>query len=126
MLEKLVLKNPIMITGKSISELSYDFDEITVELFGEAENKKFIANGAQPTSGVFETDYTMHLYLGMAAIIAVNPQIDFEELKSLKGQDVKAVMTIGRNFMIRGADEDLKENNSDELYEDTPDTSTPQ
>ena len=51
-------------------------------------------------SAAAEFDFGLHLYLGYAAIIAVNPSYDFSDMERIKGRDVVEVMQIGRNFML--------------------------
>ncbi len=116
-MEKLKLLHPIKINGKEVKELTYDANEITSEAFIAAEARKFRAAGRQGvTAGALEMDYSMHLQLGFAAIVAVNPEIDYNDLSRLKGADVAAVVRIGRNFIMPSAVEestdDLQENTS--------------
>ena len=98
----LTLKNPVMIDGKSIGEISYDSNEINGTLFVMAEAKKKAAAGMKNTtiSPAAEFDTGLHLYLGFAVIIAVNPSYDFSDLERIKGRDVVEVMAIGRNFIL--------------------------
>lgn len=126
-MEKLILKNPIQINGKNVSELTYDVNEITPAGFAEAEFRKTRANGSKgsPSSAAVELDYSLHLYLGFAAIIAVNPEYDFNDLERIKGTDVMEVMKAGRNFIIASAGnstDDASENAS----ETTPESTTPE
>lgn len=125
MREVLVLKNPIMIDGKMVKELPYDADEITCELFAEADAKKMAACGSKNgnLSGAIELDYSLHLYMGFAAIIAVNSEWTFEDLARVKGMDLKKIMRIGRNFIFES--EDSHEESSEEQSEIIPDASTP-
>ena len=46
----------------------------------------------------------MQLYLGFAAIIAVNPKYDYNDLQRISGPDVMSVMKIGRNFILASAE----------------------
>ena len=77
-MEKLTLSNPITINGKKVKTLTYDTGAITVGLFAEAEALKLRAttHKAGGSAGATELDYSMHLYLAMMAITAVNPDID--------------------------------------------------
>lgn len=122
----IVLRNPITINGKTVKELTYDANEITSAMFAEADARKMLASGAKSgnLSGAVELDYGLHLYLGFAAIIAVNPEIDFTDLERIKGPDVMQVMKIGRNFIISSAASE--EDSSDEQSEITPELSTHQ
>ncbi len=123
---KITLNNPITINGKPVKELAYDANEITSAMFAEADARKMVASGAKSgnLSGAVELDYGLHLYLGFAAIIAVNPEIDFTDLERIKGPDVMQVMKVGRNFIISSAASE--EDSSDEQSEITPELSTHQ
>ena len=118
----LKLKNPIEINGVKVKQLSYDTDAITATQFAEADAKKMRASGSKGgnLSGAVELDYSFHLYLGFAAIVAVNPEVDMTDLERLKGADVMEAMKIGRNFIIRPGED------SQEQSETTPEPSTPQ
>jgi len=98
----LTLKNPVQINGETVTEMNYDINEINGTLFAAAEAKKKAAAGMKNVSisAAAEFDFGLHLYLGYAAVIAVNPKYDFSDLERIKGQDVVEVMKIGRNFML--------------------------
>ena len=126
-MEKITLKNPILINGKSVTELTYDTNEITPAGFAEAEYRKNKSNGSKGTniSAAVEVDFSLHLFLGFAAILAVNPEYDFNDMERIKGPDVMEVMKIGRNFIIasvRKSTDDESENAS----ETTPESTTPE
>lgn len=120
------LSSPIMIDGQQIKEVQYDTDEISCELFAEADSKKMQACGSKQgnLSGAAELDYGLHLYLGFAAIIAVNQAWTFEDVARIKGQDIMNVMKIGRNFTLSSGES--QDDDSDEQSEITQDASTPQ
>lgn len=121
----LILDNSIMINGKPVSELSYDAQEITVELFVQACTKAAgnVTNGAGLMK-IKETDYAVHLYLGMAAVIAVNPEIDFTDLERVKGFDLLDLSNIGSFFTYRKSVAPSEESDAESLSEATADTST--
>ncbi len=121
----LKLKNPIMIDGKSVAEVTYDANEIDGILFAEAEAKRKAAAGLKYTSitPAAEFDFGLHLYLGFAAIIAVNPSYDFADVERIKGHDVREVMNIGRNFML-ASDQEQPESDSGEPTETMPASTT--
>ena len=70
-------------------------------------------------------DLSLHLYLGFAAIVAVNPSYDFSDLERIKGRDVVEVMTIGRNFMLASGEKTQTGDDSGEPTETTPESTTP-
>lgn len=125
MKETLKLKNPIMINGEKVTEVTHDSNEIDGVLFATAESKKKAAAGMKNTtlSPAAEFDYALHLYLGFAAIIAVNPSYDFSDVERMKGRDTVEVMRIGRNFMLT-SDQEQQENDSDEPTETMPESTT--
>lgn len=120
----LKLKNPIKINGVDVSELSYDTNEITPQLFAHAEALKKSAAGLKNVAIVpaVEFDFSLHMYLGFAAIIAVNPSYDFSDMERIHGSDTVDVMKIGRNFIL--GSEESAESNSDDASETTAEPST--
>lgn len=123
-MEKLVLENPIKINGEDVKELTHDANEINGMLFATAESKKKSAAGTNMSiSPAAEFDFALHLYLGFAAIIAVNPSYDFSDLERIKGHDVTKVMKIGRNFML-SSDEASQQSDSDEPTATTAESTT--
>ena len=124
-METLKLKNPIMIDGKQVTEVTHDSNEIDGVLFATAEAKRKAAAGMKNTSitPAAEFDFGLHLYLGFAAIVAANPGYDFADVERIKGHDVVGVMTIGRNFML-ASDQAQQESDSDEHTETTPESTT--
>lgn len=125
MKEILKLKNPIMINGEQVAEVSYDSNEIDGILFATAESKRKTAAGMKNTTitPAAEFDFGLHLYLGFAAIVAVNPTYDFSDVERIKGHDVVEVMAIGRNFMLASG-QDATESDSDEPTGTTPESTT--
>ena len=121
----LKLKNPIKINGETIEEVTYDANEIDGILFATAESKRKAAAGLKNTTitPAAEFDFGLHLYLGFAAIVAVNPAYDFSDVERIKGRDVVEVMAIGRNFML-ASDGEQQENDSDEPTETMPESTT--
>ena len=121
----LVLDNPILINGETVKELTYDHTEITVGLFTAASAKASAAEKSKTlTMNVKETDYTLHLYLGMAAIIAINPEIDFNDLERIKGYDVLDLTNIGSLFIFRKSAEPSEQSNVVSSSDDTASSST--
>ena len=92
----IVLSRPILINGSNVTELTWNADEITIDLFCEAE-KQMQKN--QVATTYLEGDYILHFYLGCALIIADNQPISFEDLKQIKGLDMMQVVKVGRFFI---------------------------
>ena len=127
MKKTLTLKNPIKINGKSVGKLDYDINEITAQMFAEADASKMRASGSTGgnLSGAVELDYGLHLYLGFASIKAVNPEYDTADLERIHGYDVIEVMRIGRNFITSRSEESSNPDSSGEQSETMPGPSTP-
>ena len=120
------LKNPIKLDGKEVKEVTYDSNEIDGILFATAESKRKTAAGMKNTSitPAAEFDFGLHLYLGFAAIVAVNPSYDFSDVERIKGRDIVEVMAIGRNFML-ASEQEQPQSDSGDPTETTPESTTP-
>ena len=97
-MESLKLKTPIKINGKEVRELTYDIEAVTSDLYLEALARKTTPVKGQLTGALAEIDAGIHLTIGMAAVIAVNPEYDFEDLNRIKGRDIVSIMKVGRSF----------------------------
>ena len=129
----LMLDNPILINGKTVTELTYDPNEITALQFADADAHRLLAtvsrfgNSKSGNNVSAELDYTFHLYLGIAAVIAVNPEYDVSDLERTKGDDVRQLMGIGRNFMLGRVGSSVSEDEtSGDASEITPAPTTSQ
>lgn len=121
----LVLDNPILINNELVKELTYDPQEITADQFSIACAKSAAIDKSKTFSlKMKENDYALHMYLGMMAIIAINPHIDVSDLERIKGFDILSLTNIGTFFTLRRQAEPSKENSSDERSENTASTST--
>lgn len=125
MKQKLELRQPIEINGKMVKELSYDFDEITCELYTQAscyaDAKSLQATQqGKPNAAIMEQNANLHMYLGMAAVTAVNKDIDVADLERLKGYDIVEVTRIGRNFISGRSEEPSGQSSLEGQSESTP------
>lgn len=118
------LVHPITINGKQVSQLTYNTDEIDGNLFMEAETQSKIASNYKGGMAPIELNNGLHLYLGYAAIIAVNRDVDWNDLNRLKGRDLITIMQVGRSFTVVSEDESA-ENSSGEPTETTQESTTP-
>lgn len=123
MAKKIELVNPIKVSGKVRSELTYDYFEITNDLYLEAAMISSRIGNTMNTAMVRELNEALAFCLGKAAIIAANSDISWGDLEQLKGFDLLSVANIGRFFITR-KQEDSKQNPSDEQSVDTPSDST--
>lgn len=121
----ITLNKPVLINGVQVAEMSYDTDEISGELYAQAEAHKMKASGSKGgnLAGAVELDYSLHLYIGFAAVIAVNPSYTFEDMERIKGKSLTKFSKIGRGFFIGSGDSGA--DSSDEQSETTPEPSTP-
>ena len=124
MSKTLKLHTPILVDGKNVKELTYDANEITNELFLSACVKSSISGHEINAAVTKELNVPLHLQLGKAAIIAVNPRIDWGDLDRIKSFDLIALCDIGRAFITGGPEETSEENNSDSSSEDIPSDTT--
>lgn len=109
----LVLDNPIKINNEIVKELTYDAQEITAEQFSIACAKSAALDKTRAvTLKAKENDYSLHMYLGMMAVIAVNPHISVEDLERIKGFDILDLTNIGTFFIVRKSAEPSEESNS--------------
>lgn len=119
MKETLKLKKPLLVNGKEVTELTYDADEITISEYKEASKRAMSFDVS-----LAESDYYLHLQIGFAAILAVNPGVDITDLERIAGLDLYKVSIIGRNFITEALG-DFAQETSDEQSETTPEPSTP-
>lgn len=125
MKKTLELKHPIMIDNKEVTELTYDVEEITAALYSEADTKRRIAAGVRNVTATpsAEIEFGLHAYVGMAAVIAVNPNYAFEDLERVKGSDMLDLQDIGRRFLLRVEESGQKESGKQSAT--TPEPTTP-
>lgn len=121
-IEKFTLRKPLLVNGKYLKELTYDIDEIGFELMARAEGLKTRLGGKDLIGKITlaQADYTLHMCIGMQAIMAVNPEISEEDLLRVKGYDLTRIANIGSHFFIEPEEQALE--TSSEPQEDTQDT----
>ncbi|MDD3139615.1 MAG: early nodulin 20 (N-20) [Lachnospiraceae bacterium] len=120
----IILKKAIKINGKDVKELTYDFEKISSNLFRRAEMKSI--EGLQTMKAtVMETDVSLHLALGMAAIIADNNDIDFNDLDRITGVDLIFISRLGRSFTSGSLEEESEESSSEMQSEAIQESITP-
>ena len=117
------LDNPIKVNGVEVSELAYDYLEITNDLYLEAAMKSSRVGSTINTAVTKEVNEALIFSLGKAAIIAANSKISWEDLEQLKGFALLDVANIGRFFITRKR-EASGQNPSEKQSVDTPSGST--
>jgi len=95
MKETLKLRKPLTINGKKVKELTYDFEEIDGNLWDEAAQR---SNKSDRNYNIAMYDYIFHKNLFYAAVIAVNPEISWEDLDRITGFDIQSVANTGLFF----------------------------
>lgn len=121
MKDTLKLRKPLTINGKQVKELTYDFEEIDGDLWEEAAQR---SNRADRNYNIALYDYIFHKNLFFAAVIAVNPDISWEDLDRIKGFDIQNVANVGVFFITNTSEEsDLETSGND--TESTAKRSTP-
>lgn len=125
-IEKIKLRKPLLINGEYRKELTYDIEELSIEHITKAEGMKAKIGGKDIVGSITiaQADYSLHLCIGMQAIIVVNPDISEEDLKRIKGHDLTKLATVGARFFIEP--EEQKQAISEESQEDMQNTTTVQ
>ena len=125
MSKTLILDQPLLVNGEQRKELKYNPLEITADQFLEACQRAALRDKSSTVSfKQKENDYALHLYLGMAAVIAANPEISFEDLERVQGYDTLKLTDIGWLFILRTSGATSEENSSDVPSENTAEFST--
>ena len=119
------LRKPILVNNQAVKVLSYDPDEITNDLYLAACAKSSISGNAMNASVMLEMDKALHLKLGMAAILAANSHMDWNDVERICGPDLLTVANIGRFFILGKSEELYEENVSEEKSENSADDTTP-
>ena len=96
--EILKLSSPIKVNGVEIEELAYDIDALGPGDIMQADKNRMRVTNGLVSQTVAELDPTLHLYVGLQAIIKLNPSVDISDLNNLGGKDTYKVMKIGRSF----------------------------
>ena len=120
--EILKLKSPIKVNGETIKELAYDIDVLSPGDIAQADKNKVRAGGGVSSQTVAELDTILHIYVGMQAIIKLNPKVDIADLENIGGKDIYKIMKIGRSFFREDSSEEesaISEEQSTNIQEDT-------
>lgn len=121
--EILKLIKPLLINGVKRTELTYDIEQVTVEGVANAESLK-AKMGVTAVGTVAQTDFLLHICLGMQAVIAVNNDITEDDLKRLQQFDVCQLAKVGTRFFIKP--EEQEQSILEKQHEDMQESSTAQ
>ena len=119
------LRKPIHVNNQAVKVLSYDPDAITNDLYLAACAKSSISGNAMNASVMLETDKALHLKLGMAAILAANTHMDWNDVERICGPDLLTVANIGRFFILGKSEELYEESTSEKRSENSAEDTTP-
>lgn len=118
---KISLRNPIMIDGVQINELTYDTEKITTDLYLKAINLA-VAKGNGITGSNIKVDAGAQLTLGMYAVLADNPRFDITDIERVSGSDLMQIVEVGMSFTLGREDQTAEP--SEEQSETTQKPST--
>jgi len=120
--EILKLSSPIKVNGVEIKELAYDIDALGPGDIMQADKNRMKVTSGMVSQTVAELDTTLHLYVGLQAVIKLNPSVDVSDLNNLSGKDTYKIMKIGRSFFREDSSVDestTSEEQSAPIQEDT-------
>ncbi len=95
------LTKPIEINGEKVTELTYDFEEMTANDKARATK---IYKKAGNTLMVQELDSDYHLFLFVAAVRKVNEGIEVEDVLRISAKDSCRAETLVRDFFFLSSD----------------------
>lgn len=98
----LKLSKPIMINGKEVKELTYDFDNMTAK--DKINVGKKIKKDGVPIS-VEEIDSDYHLYLFAAAVTKADPSISYADVLRMNAKDGCKGAALARDFFYMSSEE---------------------
>lgn len=101
-MENLKLNKPIDIDGKSVTELQYNFEDMTAR--DKAEASKLFKKAGNVIS-VQELDPDYHLYLFAAAVKKVNDEVDINDILRLSAKDACKAEGLVRNFFFLNSED---------------------
>ncbi|MEB3103085.1 hypothetical protein [Ferviditalea candida] len=97
MVEVLKLRKPIDINGEKVSELPYNFEEMTARDKSDA-TREFKKSGNMVSVQELDPDY--HLYLFAAAVKKANPSIEIEDVLRMSAKDAGKAEAAARDFFF--------------------------
>lgn len=112
MAEVLKLRKPIDINGEKVSELIYNFEDMTAR--DKAEATKVYKKGGNVVS-VQELDPEYHLYLFAAAVRKENTSIEVEDVLRISAKDSVKAEGLVRDFFFLDSEESLQTSTSKDV-----------
>lgn len=99
---KLELSKPIEINGERVTELTYNFEDMTARDKAEA-TKAYKKAGNVVMVQELDSDY--HLYLFAAAVKKENPSIEIEDVLRMSAKDAVKAEAAARDFFYITSEE---------------------
>lgn len=109
-MDKLKLKKPIKVNGNEITDLPYDFEDLTAK-DKLAAGKKFKTAGFSGSLQELDPDY--HFFIFVEAVAKADNSITEQDLNRLSLQDTVTASSLVRNFFFLNS-EDLSPTNTSE------------
>ncbi|MGJ4851441.1 hypothetical protein ACH6CV_14455 [Bacillota bacterium Meth-B3] len=109
------LSAPIMVNGKRVSEIRYDFDALTVEdivSLGRGREKYGLLGGVVSQ----ELDPFCQFALFKRAAIKVDNSLDDSDLARLNAKDGAKAMRLARDFFLLGEETEDSEESEDQTF----------
>jgi hypothetical protein len=101
-IKTLKLSKPIMINGGEVSELPYNFDDMTARDKLNV-GKRIKGDNLPVTVEEIDTDY--HLYLFAGAVAKANSEIDISDVMRISAKDARKGAVLARNFFYLNSEE---------------------
>lgn len=98
----LKLSKPIMVNGKEVKEIPFNFDDMTAQDKLNA-SKKYLRDGNIVT--VQELDPSYHMYMFTEAVIKANPEMDTTDVFRINAKDAAKAEKLVRDFFFLGSEE---------------------
>ncbi|WP_041272387.1 hypothetical protein [Desulfitobacterium hafniense] len=102
MAETFNLSKPIMIDGKEVKELPFDFENMTAKDKLNA-GRKMKTDGIPNNVEELDTDY--HLYLFAEAVCKADSSIETADVLRISAKDARKAAAVARNFFYYGSEE---------------------
>jgi hypothetical protein len=96
------LSKPIMVDNEEVTELPYNFDDLTARDKLNA-GKNMRQAGIAP--GVEEMDTDYHLYLFAEAVAKADPRIDTAAVLRISARDARKASALARSFFYLNSEE---------------------
>ncbi|QGQ97058.1 hypothetical protein EHS13_20285 [Paenibacillus psychroresistens] len=106
---KLKLTKPVDINGETVTELPYNFEDMTARDKAEA-TKSFKKSGNMVMVQEFDCDY--HLYIFAAAVKKADPSIEIDDVLRISFKDSVTAEALVRGFFFLNLEDSSPTNTS--------------